>query len=213
MRMTKRTCSKGRIKVRRRTTGALAVLLLAGLWPVAPAMAQTGTGTAQVSHPHPNEAPPTTPGSASGANAPTVPSSNPRVQKLGHKLMCMCGCNSILPECLHQGTNRCLMHDQEMAELERRVASGESNSLILQSFVQEYGPQVLVVPPARGFDLTAWLMPIFASLFGLSMAIIVVQRWRSREVQHATVAPAPQPEARADLIERARRETEDEDYS
>jgi cytochrome c-type biogenesis protein CcmH len=195
--------------------GALAALLLAGLWPVAPAMAQTGTGSAHVSHPRPNEIPQTTPGLGNTETVAPVPASNPRVQKLDHKLMCMCGCNSILVECDHQGSNRCLMHDQEMAELERRVASGESNSLILQSFVQEYGPQVLVVPPARGFDLTAWLMPIFASLFGLSIAIIVVQRWRDRELQHAAAPAAPTPpvEARADLIERARRETEDEDFS
>lgn len=190
--------------VTRNAMRALPVILLMGLCLGAPALAQAA-------NPHPNAVPESMPGSGKSSNYAMVPASNPRVQKLGSKLMCMCGCNSILPECDHQGTNRCLMHDKEMAELRHRVASGESDSLILQSFVQEYGPQVLVVPPARGFDLTAWLMPIFASLFGLSLAIIVVQRWRDRALHQAPV-PATRPKPRPDLIAKARAETEDEDY-
>ncbi len=161
--------------------------------------------------------PPVVPG-AQASSLPSAPASDPRVQKLGHALMCMCGCNQILIECTHPGSNDCAMHDSEMAELEQRVASGQSDSLILQSFVQEYGPQVLVVPPARGFDLTAWLMPIFASLIGLSLAIVLVQRWRERGRSHAAPAAAgapaaaPAPGTRADLVARARAETETEDY-
>jgi cytochrome c-type biogenesis protein CcmH len=190
----------------RKAMRVLPVILLAGLWLGAQAMA------APMQTAHPSQAPESMPGSEQTAKLPAVPASNPRVQKLGNQLMCMCGCNQILVECNHQGTDDCLMHDKEMAELEHRVAGGESNSLILQSFVQEYGPQVLVVPPARGFDLTAWLMPIFASLFGLSLAIIIVGRWRERAVRGAPV-PAARPKVRPDLVERARAETEDEDYS
>lgn len=193
----------------RKAIRALPVILLIGLClGGGQAIAQTA---GRVPHPHPNEVPPSMPESGQASHKAMVPASNPRVQELGHKLMCMCGCNSILTECDHQGTNRCLMHDREIAELQRRVTSGESNSLILQSFVQEYGPEVLVVPPARGFDLTAWLMPIFASLFGLSLAIIVVQRWRERALHQAPV-PAARPKPRPDLIAKARAETEDEDY-
>lgn len=140
-----------------------------------------------------------------------VPVSNPRVQKLGMELMCTCGCNQILIQCQHTGTDDCIVHDKMMAELEQRVATGESNSLILQDFVQEYGPAVLVVPPARGFDLTAWVMPIIVSIIGLGLAIVVVQRWRERALRpaHGTAKPAA---VRSDLIERARAETEEERY-
>ena len=157
------------------------------------------------------------PDAGSGSIAgPTVPASNPRVQLLASKLLCMCGCTQILNECTHQGVNRCVTHDTMMAELEHRVASGESDSLISQSFVQEYGPAVLVVPPARGFDLTAWLMPIFASLAGLTLALVVVQRWRGRGMKPATASAGSSAEkktqVRSDLVERARAETQDEDY-
>lgn len=144
---------------------------------------------------------------------PAVPATDPRVQRIGGQLFCMCGCDQILPECTHQGSDRCLTHDKMMAEVEARVASGESDSLILQSFVQEYGPRVLVVPPARGFDLTAWLMPIFVSLAGLTLAIVLVQRWRDRGLKPQSASVAGDAETvRPELLERARAETRDEDY-
>jgi len=40
------------------------------------------------------------------STGPRVPASNPEVQKIGHQLMCMCGCNQILIECDHQGSDR-----------------------------------------------------------------------------------------------------------
>jgi hypothetical protein len=89
------------------------------------AFAQAG-GT-QAAQAHPNAVPAQAPGEQDADSAaPSVPASNPRVQKLGHELMCMCGCNQILIECDHQGSDRCMMHDKEMAELQKRVAGGES---------------------------------------------------------------------------------------
>lgn len=175
---------------------------------------------AQTSSPqaHPSRVPNTQSAAAAGSKtAPAVPASNPRVQKLASEMRCMCGCTQVLNQCNHQGINRCITHDTMMAELERRVASGQSDSLILQSFVQEYGPAVLLVPPAVGFDLTAWLMPIFASLAGLTLALVVVQRWRERGKRPAaagagTATDNKQTAVRPDLIERARAETQDEDY-
>lgn len=193
-----------------RVAGVLLLVLVAGLWlgaqTPAPGPAPAGNMSA---------VPDSAAGSDSVATGPSVPSSNPRVQELASQLLCTCGCTQILNECTHQGTDRCLTHDNMMAELEHRVAGGESDSLILQSFVQEYGPAVLVVPPARGFDLTAWLMPIFASLAGLTLALVVVQRWRERG-QKPSPAGAPGGPAegseRQDLLDRARAETKDEDY-
>ena len=187
-------------------------VMLAVAWMGAQAMAQNPgaaqQGQAQAPQGDMNATSPSQPEATSGPKAPLT---DPRVQKLGHDLMCMCGCNQILIECDHQGSDRCMMHDQMMAEVQRRVASGETNSLILQSFVQEYGPQVLVVPPAKGFDLTAWLMPIFASLIGLSLLIIVVQRWRERGLKPA-VAAGPKVKVKPEHLARARAEIEKEDY-
>jgi cytochrome c-type biogenesis protein CcmH/NrfF len=207
---------KGRAEVIRRVPGVLLLILAAGLWLGAQAPSQS---TAPASKGNMSAVPDASPGSDSALTGATVPSSNPRVQKLASQLLCMCGCTQILNECTHQGTDRCMTHDTMMAELEHRVANGESDSLILQSFVQEYGPAVLVVPPARGFDLTAWLMPLFASLAGLTLALVVVRRWRERGMKPAKAAAgngsgngAGNMRVRPDLLERARAETKDEDY-
>lgn len=180
------------------------VLSLALLATLA-AFAQTGSAPPQRMAEPPG-------GAAPAVSLPAVPESNPRVQKLGMQLMCTCGCNEILIQCSHPGSDRCDTHDKMMAELEQRVASGESDSLVRQDFVQEYGPAVLVVPPARGFDLTAWVMPIIVSIVGLGLAIVLVQRWRERAMHPAQAAAKPSERVRADLIDRARAETEEERY-
>ena len=189
----------------------LAAVFVAALWLCASAVAQTAATAASAAQSgQMSAAGPSEPVSSS---APKVSSSNPEVQSLGHQLMCMCGCDQILVECTHQGSDRCVMHDRMMAELEQRVAGGQSKSLILQSFVQEYGPQVLVVPPAHGFDLTAWLMPIFAGLVGLALALFIVQRWRGRALVPAmATAGGPKTRVRPELLAKARAEAEKEDY-
>jgi cytochrome c-type biogenesis protein CcmH len=185
-------------------------MMCAGAWLGVGAMAQNpGAAQAQAPQGDMSATGPSEPVTSSG---PKAPESDPRVQKLGHDLMCMCGCNEILIECQHQGSDRCMMHDRMMTEVEQRVAGGESNSLILQSFVQEYGPQVLVVPPAKGFDLTAWLMPIIVSLVGLTLAIVVVQRWRERSLQPAAAGEAKKVKVRPEHLARARADIEKEDY-
>jgi len=184
----------------------LIVLALAAGWPAAALAQQTAAAPAPqgaMSAPGPAEPVP--------ASGPRAPLSDPEVQKLGHALMCMCGCNQILIECDHQGSDRCLMHDRMMAEVQQRVASSQSESLILQSFVQEYGPQVLVVPPAKGFNLTAWLMPIFASLAGLSLLLILLLRWRERSLSPA-LAAGPKVKVTSEHLARARAEIEKEEF-
>ena len=49
---------------------------------------------------------------------------------------------------------------------------GDSDDLILQSFVQEYGPTVLSEPPPKkGFNWLAWIVPIAAPLLALLLAL------------------------------------------
>jgi len=125
-----------------------------------------------------------------------------RFNKLGHNLMCACGCRQILLECNHVG---CSYSDRMRDELSTALTRGDSDDLVLQAFVQKYGPTVLAAPPATGFNLVAWIMP-FAVLFAaLGFAVLVVLRWKQR-------APAVEPASASSELEamrlRARRETE-----
>ncbi len=70
-----------------------------------------------------------------------------RFNKLGHQMMCMCGCNQILLECNHVG---CSYSERMRNELTAGLERGDSDSLVLQSFVQKYGNTVLAAPPRPG---------------------------------------------------------------
>lgn len=123
-----------------------------------------------------------------------------RAKALGAQLKCVCSCNQVLTACNHVG---CTYSHAMLKELDDRVARGDSDSLILQSFVQEYGPQVLTDPPRKGFNWLVWILPIAAPLVAFFMIWEVVRRWRHRSV----LAPAGGPSLRPDLLDRARRES------
>jgi cytochrome c-type biogenesis protein CcmH/NrfF len=87
-------------------------------------------------------------------------------------------------------------------EINERVDRNESDDLTLQAFVQEYGPTVLIVPPAKGFNLAAWVTPVVAPILALVLVWFVVRRWR----QKGTLATASGPEVPAEFLSRAKRE-------
>jgi len=120
-----------------------------------------------------------------------------RAKRLGQRMMCVCGCNQILTACNHVG---CTYSHAMLKELDERIARGDSDDVILQSFVQEYGSTVLVDPPKTGFTALVWLVPIVAPLLALSLVWELVQRWRRR------ASPAARPQLPAELLDRARRE-------
>jgi cytochrome c-type biogenesis protein CcmH/NrfF len=134
--------------------------------------------------------------------APPARAQSDRAKALGTKIMCMCGgCSDAAGKCTHMGgafAGPCETAQKELKEVDERVSSGSSDDLILQSFVQEYGPTVLISPPAKGFDLWAWLMPIVMLLAGALLASYVVLQWRRR----TEVAPAAR--VSPDLLARAR---------
>lgn len=128
-----------------------------------------------------------------------------RAQALGTKIMCMCGgCTDAAAKCTHSGgafAGPCATARAELKEVDERMVNGSSDDLILQSFVQEYGPTVLISPPAKGFDLWAWLMPFIALLVGLILVLTVAFHWKRR----AAVAPAPRTSP--EMLSRVRHES------
>ncbi len=133
-----------------------------------------------------------------------VPAASPQqsnnAKKIGKRLLCLCGCNQILTECNHVG---CSLSSAMLKKLDRQVARNEPEDLTIQSFVQEYGERVLAQPPAKGFSLVAWIMPIVAVMIGLLVIRALLLRW------HRPMAPAPAgPKISAEFLERARRQAD-----
>jgi cytochrome c-type biogenesis protein CcmH/NrfF len=129
-----------------------------------------------------------------------------RFNDLGHKLMCACGCNQVLLECNHVG---CTYSDRMRDELAAGISRGDSDDLTLQSFVQKYGPTVLIAPTTTGFNRVAWIVPYLMLGLGLATAVLIVRAWKERPLllPEGAVAPA----SGAELLhfrEQARKDTE-----
>jgi cytochrome c-type biogenesis protein CcmH len=66
------------------------------------------------------------------------------------------------------------------ARIRERIAAGDTRTEIKAYFVDQFGEGVLAVPPRKGFDWIAWLLP----LAGLGVGVIVVGalawRWSRR---------------------------------
>ncbi len=144
------------------------------------------------------------PAAAQEREAPIVAGRPEGVKRVGKRMMCLCGCNQVLAECNHVG---CSMSAGMIDQLEQRVARNESDDLILQAFVQEYGQRVLAEPPATGFNLAAWVMPLFALVVGAIVVLVTLTRMR-----RPAAAPAAPRGVRvsAEALERLRMQADRE---
>jgi len=131
-----------------------------------------------------------------------------RFDNLSRQLMCTCGCAQLVGECDHAG---CTSRAQEMTELTAGIAGGKTDQQIMSAFAAKYGATVLAAPPARGFDLLAWVAPF--AVFGAAIVgtILLIRHWGNlpggRMEPIAESNPATMtPEERARL-EQIRRET------
>ena len=142
---------------------------------------------------------------------PTYAQQTDRAKTLGHRMVCMCGCKQILAECNHVG---CTMSTSMLHKLDAEVASGKSDDLILQAFVQQFGAEVIAEPPAKGFNWLAWIMPFAVVGVGFLVVRTVLSRW-SRPVPATGGAPSRSSGAGSpvspEVLDRIRRETEEDE--
>ena len=127
-----------------------------------------------------------------------------RYDHLNHQLMCSCGCGQVLGECNHVG---CPASPVQLAELRTAMDGGMADQQILDSFTAKYGMTVLAAPPAKGFNLVAWIAPFAVFLAALLGTILLVRHWSVEKREAA--APASSPEMDA-IRDRIRRETSSE---
>ena len=63
------------------------------------------------------------------------------------------------------------------AYIRARIAAGDTKSEIKAELVDQFGTAVLAVPPRRGFDLVAWLLPLAGLGIGLVAVGALAWRW------------------------------------
>lgn len=133
-----------------------------------------------------------------------------RYDRLGHELVCSCGCGQILLECNHVS---CPSSPVMIRELEAQLASGVGDTAVMNWFAAKYGATVLAAPIRGGFDNAAWIIPIGVFLMATAGTFAVVWIWKRRA---RSLAPAGVPMRTQEfqapdetaLRERIRRETE-----
>lgn len=71
------------------------------------------------------------------------------------------------------------------ADAERRfitglIAKGYTKAQVERALVAQYGPAVLALPPAHGFNLTVYILPAAVVLVGAAGLAFALPRWRRR---------------------------------
>jgi cytochrome c-type biogenesis protein CcmH/NrfF len=129
-----------------------------------------------------------------------------RFNRVGHELMCACGCGQILLECNHVG---CPDSDRMIGELRSQVSSGGTDISIMNWFAAKYGPTILAAPIRGGFDNVAWITPLAVFLLATVGVGFLIRTWKLRNVQPIPAGGGRASDAGADAVrDRIRKETE-----
>ena len=134
--------------------------------------------------------------------------SSARYGRIGHNLMCVCGCGQVLLECNHVG---CPDSSRMISELQDQIAgpNGQgADALVLNWFVAKYGATVLAAPIRGGFDIVAWIIPLTLFVGAIFGTALLVRVWAGRRrLASGTGLPIDVPMDDA-VREKIRRETE-----
>jgi cytochrome c-type biogenesis protein CcmH len=74
-------------------------------------------------------------------------------------------------------------------EIRAMLSVGKTEQEILDIYVARYGERILTTPPARGFNLLAYIMPWVLAVVGVVAVVVVLKRWLAlRPADSATPA-------------------------
>jgi cytochrome c-type biogenesis protein CcmH/NrfF len=127
-----------------------------------------------------------------------------RFDRLGHNLMCECGCNQVLLECNHVG---CSTSEQMRQELKLSMDRGDKDDVVLAGFVAKYGPPVLSAPTTTGFNRVAWIMPVVIFVAAFATAVLVIRAWKGHSPRPPSNSIGSSPGELDEFRRRAREET------
>ena len=83
--------------------------------------------------------------------------------------------------------------------IRERIAAGDTEDEIKDALVAEFGTGVLAKPPAGGFGLLAWLLPLAGIIAGAVVIAVLVRSWSRRRPAPADEQPLePELERRVD---------------
>jgi cytochrome c-type biogenesis protein CcmH/NrfF len=132
------------------------------------------------------------------------------VKWIERQIRCTCGCNLDVFTCRTTDftcATSPAMHRLVLARMDSSMTAQQ----VVAAFEAQYGQAVLMAPPRRGFNWTAYLMPFVGLGLGLAIVLGLMRRWmRARALDAAVEAttphePSPTPDSE---LERLKRELE-----
>lgn len=79
--------------------------------------------------------------------------------------------------------------DAERSYIQQLIDQGDTLPQVKRALVVQYGDAVLALPPASGFDLTVYVVPVVVVVALLALLGVLLPRWR-RNMRRAEPASA-----------------------
>ncbi len=116
-------------------------------------------------------------------------------------ILCDCGCH---PQSAHDCA--CGRAAELRVEIHGLISQGMSGDEVIAHYVNRVGDHIRIVPTAEGFNLVAWLGPLFALLAGSLLMIFLIRRWARRTDAESTQTQTPLPAAVDDAYQQRLRD-------
>ncbi|HEV8266497.1 MAG TPA: cytochrome c-type biogenesis protein CcmH [Gemmatimonadales bacterium] len=137
----------------------------------------------------------------------TAADTDAALQVIEKRLKCSCGCGLDIYTCRTTDFN-CTYSPALHRQVVALAQQGKTDQEIIDAFVAEYGQQVLMAPPKRGFNLAGYFIPALLVLVAAGFLIRAMRRWTRAAAAETASAPAPGEglDASPAELERLRRE-------
>ena len=100
-----------------------------------------------------------------------------RAHQLATQLMCpVCDGQTI------DGSSAQISQDMRL-KVRELLDRGDTNSEIKDYFVLRYGPEILAAPDGNGFNLLAWIVPVFIVVGGVGIALFAIKNMRKTGIR------------------------------
>ena len=127
-----------------------------------------------------------------------------QVDEVGKELACLCG------DCPRRPLDECICGYalQQKERIKKMLASGQTPQAIVDAYISEFGLEILSKPPAKGFNLVAWIMPPLVLLLGFLGVRSVIRTWSKTKIPATSAAQPARDDPYLDRLESDLKERE-----
>jgi cytochrome c-type biogenesis protein CcmH/NrfF len=79
--------------------------------------------------------------------------------------------------------------DSERTYIQQLIDRGDTEAQIKRALVNTYGPEVLALPPASGFNIAVYLVPIAVLALLAGVLVLLLPQWRTNLRRARSAAP------------------------